>query len=210
MSIADEWVCEPSVHSLKGLRPSHLNRSSTDAKYRSRLCAHWANSGGTICPMRKKGKCDFAHGPLELRVKESRKDAWIQKAQQLQNNCSKLSNEDPALVMFQSAGEDVLSAARNIEKVRVNAAISASALVNGPENATGNLNMSAFHAAAFAGAISSGSRTPIPVHSSGSGGINGNGNSHLVASTLSPPTSTTLRANGVTFVPKHFSGGVKK
>ena len=26
--------------------------------------------------MRKKGKCIFAHGPIELRVKETRRDRW--------------------------------------------------------------------------------------------------------------------------------------
>jgi hypothetical protein len=55
--------------------------------------------------MRKKGKCIFAHGPLELRIKESRKDRWG-------------NFIDYQLDLKSSGGEDVLGAARSIEKIR--------------------------------------------------------------------------------------------
>ena len=62
--------------SSKKARASHLIKSATDLKYRTRLCSHWEMNMGGGCPMRKRGKCIFAHGPLELRVKESRRDKW--------------------------------------------------------------------------------------------------------------------------------------
>lgn len=89
-------------------RPGHLVKSSTDPKYRSRLCTHWELTNGTACPMRKKGKCVFAHGPLELRIKESRKDRW--------GGRSSIDNNND---LRSSGGEDVLGAARSIEKIRV-------------------------------------------------------------------------------------------
>ena len=42
----------------------HLVRASTDFKYRSRLCTHWEMTGGSGCPMRKKGKCDFGESQM--------------------------------------------------------------------------------------------------------------------------------------------------
>jgi hypothetical protein len=60
--------------------------------------------------MRKKGKCDFAHGPLELRVKDNRRERWGQ-------GRGKDPHEGDELRT--SGGEDVLGAARSIEKVRV-------------------------------------------------------------------------------------------
>lgn len=53
-----------------------LLKLASDFKYRSRLCVHWEASNATACAMKKKGKCDFAHGPLELRVKETRRNRW--------------------------------------------------------------------------------------------------------------------------------------
>ena len=47
-----------------------------DPKFRTRLCNHWDTSFGTFCPMKKKNKCVFAHGPAELRVKEGKKNRW--------------------------------------------------------------------------------------------------------------------------------------
>jgi hypothetical protein len=93
--------------------PSHIIRSSTDMRYRSRLCTHWEMTGGLTCPMKKKGKCDFAHGPIELRIKESRRDRWGQ----IRNNNT--INNDPVNFLRLSGGEDVLGAARSIERVRV-------------------------------------------------------------------------------------------
>ena len=93
-------------------RPAHLTRASTDVRYRSRLCTHWEMTGGCNCPMRRKGKCDFAHGPLELRVKENRRDKWGT----IPYNSS-MANTPEFLKC--SGGEDCLSSARSIEKVRV-------------------------------------------------------------------------------------------
>lgn len=98
-----------SMHFKSKPRPSHLTKSSSDPKYRSRLCTHWEQSSGTGCPMRKKGKCIFAHGPLELRIKESRKDKWGTRA----------AADSIFVDNRSSGGEDVLGAARAIEKIRV-------------------------------------------------------------------------------------------
>ena len=103
---------------MPAARPSHLTRSSTDMRYRSRLCTHWENSGGGVCPMRKKGKCDFAHGPLELRIKETRRDRWINNLF-AQRRGEWQIDSDVALLRI-SGGEDVLGAARSIERVRIN------------------------------------------------------------------------------------------
>ena len=74
--------------------------------------------------MKKKGKCDFAHGPLELRVKESRRDKWGQRCAQKAAGLSTSTSEETAgcsseavLSLRHSGGEDVLGAARSIEKV---------------------------------------------------------------------------------------------
>jgi hypothetical protein len=93
-------------------RPSHLTRASTEVRYRSRLCTHWEMTGGTNCPMRRKGKCDFAHGPLELRVKENRRDKWGS----IPYNPAMANSPD---FLRCSGGEDCLTSARSIEKVRV-------------------------------------------------------------------------------------------
>ena len=57
-------------------RPVHLTRCAEDNKFRTRLCNHWDESQGTYCSMRKKNKCDFAHGPIELRVKDGKRNRW--------------------------------------------------------------------------------------------------------------------------------------
>ena len=54
-----------SMHYKSRARPGHLVKSYTDWKYRSRLCTHWEQTKATTCPMRKKGKCDFAHGKIQ-------------------------------------------------------------------------------------------------------------------------------------------------
>ena len=59
--------------------------------------------------MKKKGKCDFAHGPLELRIKENRRNRWGRQRQDV---------EDGPLSLRLSGGEDSLGAARSIERVR--------------------------------------------------------------------------------------------
>jgi hypothetical protein len=57
-------------------RDININRCLEDPKFRTRLCNHWDMSFGVSCPMRKKYKCVFAHGPIELRVKEGKKERW--------------------------------------------------------------------------------------------------------------------------------------
>jgi serine/threonine protein kinase len=102
------WANAKPAPRSKG-RPAHLVRSSTDLRYRSRLCTHWETNRGSTCPMRKKGKCDFAHGPIELRVKDNRRERWGQ------GRGREMEGDE----LRQSGGEDVLGAARSIEKVRV-------------------------------------------------------------------------------------------
>lgn len=104
--VTNSWI---ESKSTKKMRPSHLAKSAVDMKYRTRLCNHWESNHGLLCPMRKKGKCIFAHGPLELRVKENRRDKW------LKNATVGIANNDS---FVSSGGEDVFGAARSIEKVR--------------------------------------------------------------------------------------------
>lgn len=73
---AEHWAKRMEAGKPKA-RPPHLTRAVADPKYRTRLCTHWEASakgddgsgnglgpgGVPACPMRKKGKCDFAHGP---------------------------------------------------------------------------------------------------------------------------------------------------
>jgi serine/threonine protein kinase len=102
----DEWVRRTDAALRKP--NSNLVRCAEDPKFRTRLCNHWDASLGTFCPMRRKGKCVFAHGPVELRVKEGKKIRW-----------SKLTdkngdNKNPR----HSGGEDTYGAARSIEVER--------------------------------------------------------------------------------------------
>ncbi len=69
----EEW-CRRGKTTKK--RDLNLTRCAEDGKFRTRLCNHWDESKGTFCPMRKKNKCDFAHGPVELRVKEGKRNRW--------------------------------------------------------------------------------------------------------------------------------------
>lgn len=118
------WIKQQNARSGKP-RPSHIQKSSTDPKYRSRLCTHWELY--QECQFRKKGKCDFAHGPLELRVKDTRRDKWGHNSRGAAVQSGKSSNgttsssdiasgSAPDLLRC-SGGEDVLGAARSIEKV---------------------------------------------------------------------------------------------
>lgn len=96
--------------SKKG-KASHLLKAAADCKYRTRLCSHWEATSGTACPMRKKGKCIFAHGPAELRTTEKRRDRWGRVP-------SSVDQQQQPTDMRSSGGEDVLGGARSIEKVR--------------------------------------------------------------------------------------------
>ena len=107
------WWREASANPIKSskVRPAHILKSAADTRYRSRLCSHWEATQGSTCPMRRKGKCIFAHGPVELRVKESRRNKWG-----LRGAPSKEADAKESLRL--SGGEDVLGAARFIEKIR--------------------------------------------------------------------------------------------
>ena len=70
----DEW--SRHIEPFYKKRDSTSKRCSEDPKFRTRLCNHWDISLGTFCPMKKKNKCVFAHGPVELRVKEGKKNRW--------------------------------------------------------------------------------------------------------------------------------------
>ena len=58
--------------------------------------------------MRKKNKCVFAHGPVELRVKDGKKNRW---GKLVDKNGE---NNNP----WHSGGEDTYGAARSIEATR--------------------------------------------------------------------------------------------
>eukprot|EP00580_Thalassiosira_gravida_P004948 CAMPEP_0201656414 /NCGR_PEP_ID=MMETSP0493-20130528/46513_1 /ASSEMBLY_ACC=CAM_ASM_000838 /TAXON_ID=420259 /ORGANISM="Thalassiosira gravida, Strain GMp14c1" /LENGTH=260 /DNA_ID=CAMNT_0048133025 /DNA_START=74 /DNA_END=856 /DNA_ORIENTATION=+ len=105
----DEWTQRLDAK-LRAKRDTNLAlRCADDPKFRTRLCNHWDVSGGTFCPMRKKNKCIFAHGPVELRVKEGKRKRW-----------GTLVNKNTGLCANPraSGGEDTYGAARSIEKTR--------------------------------------------------------------------------------------------
>jgi serine/threonine-protein kinase/endoribonuclease IRE1 len=99
----DDWISGVS----KRLDQSLL-RCLDDNKFRTRLCNHWDLSFGTVCPLRKKNKCIFAHGPIELRVKEGKRTRWG-KLVDADGNCKNPNH---------SGGEDTYGAARSIESER--------------------------------------------------------------------------------------------
>lgn len=102
----EEWIRRTNEKIKK--RNPHLVRCAEDGKYRTRLCNHWDTTQGTFCPMLKKNKCVFAHGPAELRVKEGKRNRWGKLVDANGNN----SNPQ------HSGGEDTYGAARQIENSR--------------------------------------------------------------------------------------------
>ena len=102
----DEWIRRTNEKIKK--RDPNIIRCAEDAKFRSRLCNHWDTSQGTYCPMLKKNKCVFAHGPAELRVKQGKRNRWGRLVDANGNN----SNPQ------HSGGEDTYGAARSIESAR--------------------------------------------------------------------------------------------
>ena len=102
----EEWIRRTDAALIKP--NSNLVRCAEDPKFRTRLCNHWDVSLGTFCPMRKKNKCVFAHGPVELRVKEGKRNRW---GKLVDKNGD---NKNPK----HSGGEDTYGAARSIETER--------------------------------------------------------------------------------------------
>ena len=88
MRSEDEWTRRIDLKIKK--RDPELIRCAQDPKYRTRLCNHWDVSKGTFCPMRKKNKCIFAHGPFELRVKEGKRNRWGKLVDKNGNNSNPL------------------------------------------------------------------------------------------------------------------------
>lgn len=115
---ASEWATGGAdSNAAKKNRPSHLTKSAADSKYRISLCSHWEDTLATTCPMRKKGKCVFAHGPLELRVKEARRNKWGRYGSS-NNSTSGSVGGGGASDLASSGGEDTFGAARNVSKGR--------------------------------------------------------------------------------------------
>jgi serine/threonine protein kinase len=102
----DEW--EQRLDAKLRKRDANLARCADDPKFRTRLCNHWDVSGGSYCPMRKKNKCIFAHGPVELRVKEGKRHRWGT----LVNKHGLCANPKA------SGGEDTYGIARSVENTR--------------------------------------------------------------------------------------------
>lgn len=124
----DHWARRLDAGKAKA-RPPHLTRQLTDGRYRTRLCQHWEASADPFgpqappegtpavpdCPMRRRRKCDFAHSPVELRVKEMRRGRWG------------TTREPPGAPSLRSSGgEDAISQARVAERSR------AATVVGGP------------------------------------------------------------------------------
>lgn len=106
MRSEEEWIRRTNEKIKK--RNPHLVKCAEDGKYRTRLCNHWDTSQGTYCPMLKKNKCVFAHGPAELRVKEGKRNRWGKLVDANGNNSNPRH----------SGGEDTYGAACQIENSR--------------------------------------------------------------------------------------------
>jgi len=106
MRSEDEWI--ERTDTKWGKVDANLIRGAQDQIFRTRLCNHWDMSQGAFCSIRKKNRCVFAHGPVELRVKEGKKGRWGRLVD-LNGN-----NSNP----FHSGGEDTYGAAKSIETVR--------------------------------------------------------------------------------------------
>jgi serine/threonine protein kinase len=111
---ADSWVRGAGANSVaaeasRKARAGRMSKISQDSKYRTRLCSQWEESGAAVCSMRRKGRCDFAHGPLELRAKESRRGKW--------GKTAPLAVADTDLLAF-SGGENCFGEARLMEAGR--------------------------------------------------------------------------------------------
>lgn len=102
----DEWVQRIDAKLRK--RDANIARCAEDPKFRTRLCNEWDTSQGTFCSMKRRNKCIFAHGPVELRVKEGKKRRWGT----LVNKQGECANPKA------SGGEDTYTAAKNIEDMR--------------------------------------------------------------------------------------------
>lgn len=102
----DEWIQRLDTKLRK--RDVNVARCADDAKFRTRLCNEWDLSGGTFCTMKKRNKCIFAHGPVELRVKEGKRKRWGT----LVNKQGECANPKA------SGGEDTYTAAKTIEDMR--------------------------------------------------------------------------------------------
>lgn len=102
----DEWIQRVDAKVRK--RDANVTRCADDPKFRTRLCNEWDTSGGTFCSMKKKNKCIFAHGPIELRVKEGKRKRWGT----LVNKQGECANPKA------SGGEDTYTPAKNIEDLR--------------------------------------------------------------------------------------------
>lgn len=68
------------------------------------LTHYWESSGGIVCPMKKRNKCIFAHGVMELRLKENRRDRW-----------GNYQSSDAKISLSFSGGEDAVLAAQTAE-----------------------------------------------------------------------------------------------
>jgi len=106
MRSEDEWIERTDIKWKK--MDANLIRGAQDQIFRTRLCNHWDMSQGKFCSLKKKNRCVFAHGPVELRVKEGKRSRWGRLVDKSGNN----SNP------YHSGGEDTYGAAKSIETER--------------------------------------------------------------------------------------------
>lgn len=104
----EEWERRVVDSALRKRDTKDLIRCSEDPRFRTRLCNYWSDSLGTVCQMRQKKKCIFAHGPVELRVKEGKRQRWGKLVDSNGDNCNK----------GHSGGEDTYGIAKSIEVER--------------------------------------------------------------------------------------------
>jgi serine/threonine-protein kinase/endoribonuclease IRE1 len=74
LQLDDKWIRKTDLSLRK--RNNNILCCADNPKFRTRLCNHWDVNQGTFCPMQRKGKCVFAHGLVELHVKEGKRNRW--------------------------------------------------------------------------------------------------------------------------------------
>jgi len=102
----DREVEKWEVPLRKNHPPPNLERGASDLRYRTRLCQYWLDGQGDKCPMRKRNKCDFAHGPVELRIRENKRNRWGRSVDSLGNSSTPTA----------SGGEDTYASACRTSK----------------------------------------------------------------------------------------------
>lgn len=157
-----------------------------------------------LCPMRRRGagKCDFAHGGLELRVRANKRDRWGRHVSG-PGPGSPPDGAGPAVNLDASGGEDTLGAARSIGRIRVENGEKDGVGVGGGGGGGGGGGVGG--GAGGGGGARQGKRNKGGGSGGGGGAVGGVGTDRSGAGDRDPRASGPSRVNG--FVGPRGGGG---